>query len=95
MHHCIADGISLARVMLSLTDSAPERRGRGLERATARGRARGRLRRLTAPAEVGDLGALRSATATLAHEGLETLAASPRAGRLTRAPRASWPSCCA
>ena len=24
MHHCIADGIALARVMLSLTDSAPE-----------------------------------------------------------------------
>ena len=24
MHHCIADGISLARVMLSLTDSAPD-----------------------------------------------------------------------
>ena len=24
MHHCIADGIALARVMLSLTDSAPD-----------------------------------------------------------------------
>ena len=24
MHHCIADGIALARVMLSLTDAAPD-----------------------------------------------------------------------
>ena len=27
MHHCIADGIALARVMLSLTDTAPRRAG--------------------------------------------------------------------
>jgi diacylglycerol O-acyltransferase / wax synthase len=35
MHHCIADGITLARVMLSLTDAAPETASDGFEPSVA------------------------------------------------------------
>ena len=70
MHHCIADGIALARVMLSLTDEQPDAgiapapprpsRGRGPARAVAhRGRAAA--------------GAATHAAGALAHEGVEML----------------------
>jgi len=60
MHHCIADGIALARVMLSLTDNASDA-GIGAP-VLERPRTRGRLSGLAAPAErvlatAGHLGA--------------------------------------
>lgn len=69
MHHCIADGIALTRVLLSLTDEHPEA---GLEPPSP---ARGRSRRdeVLAPARAG------AHVAEVAlHEGFE-LAAHPRA----------------
>ena len=49
MHHCIADGIALARVMLSLTDSAPDA---GIAAPLVeRRRTRGRLSALGGPTE--------------------------------------------
>ena len=66
MHHCIADGIALARVMLSLTDAAPDA---GIEPADAAATDGGGLRSLiTGPASA----ALHAARAG-AHEGLEVL----------------------
>jgi diacylglycerol O-acyltransferase / wax synthase len=69
MHHCIADGIALSRVMLSLTDELPDG-APALEIDPARpdgrlGRTRGPLR----PA----LSAGRAVAGTLVHEGVETL----------------------
>ena len=49
IHHCIADGIALARVMLSLTDAEPDVAIAAAPPARARG-ASGRLRALTRPA---------------------------------------------
>ena len=40
MHHSIADGIALARVLFSMTDEEPDA---GIEPEGARGRSRGRL----------------------------------------------------
>ena len=40
MHHCIADGIALARVMLSLTDPGPDPPADGIEEAAAPGASR-------------------------------------------------------
>ena len=82
MHHCMADGISLARVMISLTDSAPEDEAEGWSEPPAAKPRRGALRTLTAPAEAA-VSAARSVTATLAHEGLETLAHPLRLAELT------------
>jgi WS/DGAT/MGAT family acyltransferase len=68
IHHCIADGIALSRVMLSITDGgeptappAPPRPGRGT------------LRRL-ADVPLGALSAARGLGAAAVHEGMETLA---------------------
>jgi diacylglycerol O-acyltransferase len=84
MHHCIADGIALARVMLSLTDAAPEGDGFIAPR-TPRGRARrGGVRgamagALGAPvaAVAGPAGAAvaasRRAVSVMAHEGMKVL----------------------
>ena len=66
MHHCIADGISLAGVMLSLTDSEPNGAAEPLD--PPRPARAGLLTTLAAPAG----GALALAS-TLAHEGVETL----------------------
>ena len=49
MHHCIADGISLARVMLSLTDSAPDAGTVGVADDPAQRSASGPLGRVTLP----------------------------------------------
>ena len=68
IHHCIADGIALSRVMLSITDGgepgeppAPPRPDRSV------------LRRL-ADAPLGALSAVRGLGATAVHEGMESLA---------------------
>lgn len=50
MHHCIADGIALARVLLSLTDEQP---GAGLAEATETGPGHARFDALIAPAWAG------------------------------------------
>ncbi len=71
MHHCIADGISLARVMLSLTDAAPESDEEWSE-PDAADHHHGPLHAITAPA-ASVLSATRSVASTLAHEGLETI----------------------
>ena len=51
MHHCIADGIALARVMLSLTDAAPDAGRRAAP--TRGGRGRRASRSLRAPGSAG------------------------------------------
>jgi WS/DGAT/MGAT family acyltransferase len=80
MHHCIADGISLARVMLSLTDVEGEPVGFAPE-----GGPDARPQALAALAGVSRaVAAGRSAAATLAHESLETLAHPRHAAELAR-----------
>jgi diacylglycerol O-acyltransferase / wax synthase len=71
IHHCIADGIALARVMLSLTDEEPDA-GIDLTPAPQNGDARGRLGSLVRPA-VGALSATRKLAGAVAHEGMESL----------------------
>ena len=71
IHHCIADGIALARVMLSLTDAEPDVAIAPAPPAPPRG-AGGRLGALTRPA-TGALTAGRRMVGAVAHEGIETL----------------------
>jgi diacylglycerol O-acyltransferase len=66
MHHCIADGIALSRVLLSLTDSAPDAGIAPAEEPDGHGGARGAL---AAGAHVAE---------AAVHEGFELLA-HPRA----------------
>lgn len=60
MHHCIADGIALARVMLSLTDPTPG--GEQREQESPR-----------QPSRWGAVSAAARLTLTVAHEGLEAV----------------------
>jgi WS/DGAT/MGAT family acyltransferase len=62
IHHCIADGIALARVMLSLTDEEPDA---GIAPPTRPSRSR--------PPGTGLLTAGRRLLGAAAHEGMETL----------------------
>jgi WS/DGAT/MGAT family acyltransferase len=81
MHHCIADGISLARVMLSLTDLDGDPVGFAAHGSgDARRRGAAQVATLTRAAGAG-----RSAAATLAHESLEALAHPRHAADLARA----------
>lgn len=84
MHHCIADGISLARVMLSLTDAAPSQIPHDLLSDPRRGG--GLMSVLGAPLDVlgdsigaatGVIGAGSKIARALAREGIR-LAADPR-----------------
>ena len=70
MHHCIADGIALARVLLSLTDTEAEA-GIAAAPAAPAGR-RGLASRVTGPV-AGALHAGRAAAGGLVHEGFEML----------------------
>ena len=70
MHHCIADGIALARVMLSLTDSAPDAGVAPLPPEVERHG--GPFARFVAPA-ADAAGAMRKVTGTLVHESVESL----------------------
>jgi len=88
MHHCIADGIALARVMLSLTDTAPEEDGFATPRPPRR-RARrdgvggavrdalddglSRVKSVAWPAEAA-IAATRMAAGAAAHESRQVLA---------------------
>jgi diacylglycerol O-acyltransferase len=71
IHHCIADGIALSRVMLSITDDGAEAGEPGT--APPSGAARSTLRRLIgAPRAAAS--ALRGVGAAAVHEGMESLA---------------------
>jgi WS/DGAT/MGAT family acyltransferase len=83
MHHCIADGIALARVLLSLTDAQPDAGIAPDAPVPSR-----RRHRLTS-AVTGPLHAGRAAAGALAHEGFEMLAhPSAELGHLTTLARA-------
>jgi diacylglycerol O-acyltransferase / wax synthase len=68
IHHCIADGIALARVLLSITDG-----GEASIVPPPPSDGRGPLRRLL-DIPRGAVSAVRGAGAAIAHEGMETLA---------------------
>jgi WS/DGAT/MGAT family acyltransferase len=70
IHHCIADGIALGRVLLSLTDESPDVGIAPDDGAGSPGRRRGPLRALVRPA-ASVVSAARGATTTLAHEAVE------------------------
>ncbi|MBN1530027.1 MAG: wax ester/triacylglycerol synthase family O-acyltransferase [Thermoleophilaceae bacterium] len=65
IHHCIADGIALARVMLSLTDTRPDA---GLAPPARSGSNGGGV------SLAGLVGPARKVAGAMAHEGMETLA---------------------
>ena len=65
MHHCIADGIALSRLLLSLTDAEPDA---GIAPADGRAVERGLLESIAAPVRAG----MHIAEAGL-HEGIEIL----------------------
>jgi WS/DGAT/MGAT family acyltransferase len=74
IHHCIADGIALSRVLLSLADDAPDEGARPIEepptgKATGGG-ARNPLAAIS-DATKGAVSALTGAAGALAHESLE------------------------
>lgn len=71
IHHCIADGIALACVMLSLTDEEPDVAITPAGRAPRHGYG-GRLRSLVRPA-TGALAVGRRVAGTATHESIETL----------------------
>ncbi len=68
IHHCIADGIALSRVMLSITDG-----GDASEPPPPPGSSGGALRRL-ADVPRGAVSAIRGLGAAAVHEGMESLA---------------------
>ena len=92
MHHCIADGIALAQVMLSLTDSAPDAEHRPGRRPTP-GRAGGRPHRPGQPGAGWRAGAARLAIARrtpgrgAASPPRHTAPASPARSAATPRPR--------
>ncbi len=74
IHHCIADGIALARVLLSLTDPSPDASPapRQASRDDEGGTGRGPLGKLVAPVAGAAAGALGAAGA-VAHESVEVI----------------------
>jgi WS/DGAT/MGAT family acyltransferase len=69
MHHCIADGIALARVLMTLTD-APDEAAVAPDRPAGDGKGRG----LPLPPVVRELaGAAEAAVGAIAHEAVATL----------------------
>jgi WS/DGAT/MGAT family acyltransferase len=69
IHHCIADGVALSRVMLSTTDGGEAAAGEVAPPAPGKG-----LLGEAAAAVRGVAGAARGAGAAVLHEGMETLA---------------------
>jgi diacylglycerol O-acyltransferase / wax synthase len=82
IHHCIADGIALARVMLSLTDTQVDAGIAPPPRPGATGR-RLSLDSLTRPAGAA-LSTAAHVTGAVVHEGLETLARPAHMAELVR-----------
>jgi len=74
IHHCIADGIALSRVLLSLADDAPDDGARPIEQPptvkSGSGGSHNRLGALTGAAR-GAVSAVAGAAGALAHESLE------------------------
>ena len=83
MHHCIADGIALARVMLSLTDSDPDA---GIGPPVPSGRARSPLTSYRALA-----GSTERVLAGAGHAGSPRSGRAPASSPPRRTPRA-WPA---
>jgi len=83
MHHCIADGIALARVMLSLTDAVPAAPVPAPIDLSDHDRERSLFRRTAGPLAPA-LGAGRAVAGALAHESVETLRHPSHAGELAR-----------
>lgn len=83
IHHCIADGIALSRVLLSTTDGAGEEAGAGVRSPSSEETGLSTLGRLAdIPGEaVGAAGKLAGA---VAHEGMETLAHPDHARELAK-----------
>ena len=71
IHHCIADGIALARVMLSLTDSEADA---AIAPAPASNSASPPAARLLTRPAGATLSAARQLAGTAVHEGMESLA---------------------
>ncbi len=69
IHHCIADGIALARVLLSLTDGSPDAEPPPAAPTTTE-RSRGPLEALVGPAR-GAVSAALGAAGAVAHESVE------------------------
>ena len=85
MHHCIADGIALARVMLSLTDVDGEPVGFRVDEPEQHARrALAPVAALTRPLAQA-AGASRAVAGAVAHEGMETLLHPRHAAQLARA----------
>ena len=80
MHHAIADGIALARVLFSLTDAQPQAAGAGIAEQPPPG---GRLEGLVGPAGAA-LSLGRGLAGAAWHEGIETLAHPRHAAELDR-----------
>jgi diacylglycerol O-acyltransferase len=84
MHHCIADGIALARVMLSLADSEPEAGIEPTRPAPPVARSRNRVAG-TVGAAVRVLGGVGSASLSAARQGAQIATSPAHAGRLAGA----------
>lgn len=83
MHHCIADGIALARVLLSLTDEGPDAAQVAPPPADPPRDDGGPLGRLVRPAGRA-VGAARKLAGTLAHESVESLLHPEHLGELAK-----------
>jgi WS/DGAT/MGAT family acyltransferase len=80
MHHAIADGIALARVLFSLTDSRPGDADAGIAGEPPQ---RGRLEAIVRPVET-TLSAGRSVAGAALHEAIETIAHPRHAAELAK-----------
>ena len=70
IHHCIADGIALARVVFSLTDESPDAGIAPPDEGDGSGRSGGPLRSVAGPA-ASAASVAREAASALAHEAIE------------------------
>ncbi|HEX8977015.1 MAG TPA: wax ester/triacylglycerol synthase family O-acyltransferase [Solirubrobacteraceae bacterium] len=85
MHHCIADGIALARVMLSLTDSAPDAAVAAPEPARHPRRRSGGVVGSAAAAGAAVLGGAARIGVSAARQGIEITTSPAHAARLAGA----------
>lgn len=84
MHHCIADGIALARVMLSLTDSEPDAGIAPLDDGSVEGPDRFRVAGIPVPGAGAALQIARLGT-VVARQGLDVARSPSHAARLAGA----------
>lgn len=86
LHHCIADGISLMRVLLEMTDDTPE--SPDLDEEPRKSKKPGLLRRMTNPA-IAAAKTARSVTGTVLHESITTVQNPGRVWEATKFGAAS------